>query len=164
MSALLDRLRYMINDAFGKKTYAESQRDRYKKIVSELQEQLDRTGSLEEALDQLSKDYDIMEVNPDSAQGKLSTTFVTKEAENRQGVEVLGVAFKGAISDVKAKQSFAQGEYQYWCGEADREDREMKVYQQQYYEEERLRREAEERREAEQRAAEQRAANQSKKK
>lgn len=159
MSGLLERLKYMIEDIFGKKTYAESQRDKYKKIADAVQEQLDRTGSLDEVLDQLANDYNIIEVNPDSAQGKLSTTFVEKETANRKAVEALGAALKTGIADVKAKQAFAQGEYEYWRSEAEREDQEMKIYQQQYYEEEeRLRREAEERRqreEAERRAREQ---------
>ena len=48
MSSLLDRLRYTIEDIFGKKTYAESQRDKYKKIVSGLQEQLGKTNYLDD--------------------------------------------------------------------------------------------------------------------
>lgn len=151
MSSLLERLRYTINDIFGKKTYAESQRDKYKKVVKGLQEQLEKTGNLDDVLEQLKNDYDTMEVNPDSAQGKLSTTFVTKETENRQAVESLGSDFKVTISEVKTKLEFAKGEYEYWCSEAEREDREMKIYQQQYYaEEERLRREEAERRAREQ--------------
>jgi len=151
MSSLLERLRYTINDIFGKKTYAESQRDKYKKVVKGLQEQLEKTSNLDDVLEQLKNDYDTMEVNPDSAQGKLSTTFVTKETENRQAVESLGSDFKVTISEVKTKLEFAKGEYEYWCSEAEREDREMKIYQQQYYaEEERLRREEAERRAREQ--------------
>ncbi len=151
MSSLLERLRYTINDILGKKTYAESQRDKYKKVVKRLQEQLEKTGNLDDVLEQLKNDYDTMEVNPDSAQGKLSTTFVTKETENRQAVESLGADFKVTISEVKTKLEFAKGEYEYWCSEAEREDREMKIYQQQYYaEEERLRREEAERRAREQ--------------
>ena len=33
MASLLERLKYIIEDIFGKKTYAESQRDKYKKVV-----------------------------------------------------------------------------------------------------------------------------------
>ena len=88
-----------------------------------------------------------MEMNPDSAQGKLSDTFVTKESENCEGnceaVEKLGADFKEIIAEVKSKLEFARDEYNYWCDEAKREDEEMKIYQQQYYEEEeRIRREA----------------------
>ena len=32
MASLLERLKYIIEDIFGKKTYAESQRDKYKKV------------------------------------------------------------------------------------------------------------------------------------
>lgn len=155
MSSLLERLGYIINDIFGKKTYAESQRDKYKNVVNRLQKQLEKTGGLEEVLQQLKTDYNTMEINPDSAAGKLSTTYVTKEATNRQSMEAMGTAFQEAISDVRTKLAFAQEEYEYWCGEAEREDREMKIYQRQYYEEEeRLRREAE------QQAAQQQVAEQ----
>ena len=43
---------------------------------------------------QLATDYNIMEMNPDSAHGKLSDTFVTKESENREAVEKLGLILK----------------------------------------------------------------------
>lgn len=94
-------------------------------------------------MDQLATDFNTMEMNPDSAQVKLSDTFVTKESENREAVEKLGADFKEIIAEVKSKLEFARDEYNYWCDEAKREDDEMKIYQQQYYEEEeRLRREA----------------------
>ena len=148
MSDVLERLKYIIEDIFGKKTYAETQRDKYKKVVNGLEDQLGKTGNLEDVMQQLATDYNTMEVNPDSAQGKLNTTFVTREEENRRAVEALGADFQSAVSEVKMKLAFARGEYNYWCSEAEREDREMKVYQQKYYEEEeRLRREAAERQE-----------------
>ena len=148
MSDVLERLKYIIEDIFGRKTYAETQRDKYKKVVNGLEDQLGKTGNLEDVMQQLATDYNTMEVNPDSAQGKLNTTFVTREEENRRAVEALGADFQSAVSEVKMKLAFARGEYNYWCSEAEREDREMKVYQQKYYEEEeRLRREAAERQE-----------------
>lgn len=143
MASLLERLKYMIEDIFGKKTYAESQRDKYKKVISGLEKQLGKTENLGDVMEQLATDYNTMEVNPDSAKGKLSTTFVTKESENRKAVEQLGTDFNGVIAEVQSKLEFARGEYSYWCDEAKREDDEMKIYQQQYYEEEeRLRKEA----------------------
>lgn len=143
MSSLLERLRYTIEDIFGKKTYAESQRDKYKKVIDGLEKQLGKTGNLPDVMEQLAADYNTMEINPDSAKGKLSTTFVTKESENRKAVEKLGADFQGIITEVKSKLEFARGEYEYWCAEAKREDAEMKVYQKKYYEEEeRERREA----------------------
>ncbi len=134
---------YIIEDIFGKKTYAESQRDKYKKVVRNLEKELKKTDNLSDVMAQLATDYNTMEMNPDSAQGKLSDTFVTKESENREAVEKLGADFKEIIAEVKSKLEFARDEYNYWCDEAKREDEEMKIYQQQYYEEEeRLRREA----------------------
>ena len=143
MASLLERLKYIIEDIFGKKTYAESQRDKYKKVVRNLEKELKKTDNLSDVMAQLATDYNTMEMNPDSAQGKLSDTFVTKESENREAVEKLGADFKEIIAEVKSKLEFARDEYNYWCDEAKREDEEMKIYQQQYYEEEeRLRREA----------------------
>lgn len=147
MASLLERLKYIIEDIFGKKTYAESQRDKYKKVVRNLEKELKKTDNLSDVMAQLATDYNIMEMNSDSAQGKLSDTFVTKESENCEGnceaVEKLGADFKEIIAEVKSKLEFARDEYNYWCDEAKREDEEMKIYQQQYYEEEeRLRREA----------------------
>ena len=78
MASLLERLKYIIEDIFGKKTYAESQRDKYKKVVRNLEKELKKTDNLSDVMDQLATDYNTMEMNPDSAQGKLSDTFVTK--------------------------------------------------------------------------------------
>ena len=143
MASLLERLKYIIEDIFGKKTYAESQGDKYKKVVRNLEKELKKTDNLSDGMAQLATDFNTMEMNPDSAQGKLSDTFVTKESENREAVEKLGADFKEIIAEVKSKLEFARDEYNYWCDEAKREDDEMKIYQQQYYEEEeRLRREA----------------------
>ena len=108
-----------------------------------MRKELKKTDNLSDVMAQLATDYNTMEMNPDSAQGKLSDTFVTKESENREAVEKLGADFKEIIAEVKSKLEFARDEYNYWCDEAKREDEEMKIYQRQYYEEEeRLRREA----------------------
>lgn len=135
MSSLLERLWYNIKDALGKKTYAESQKKKYKDVIDEINDQLEDTEYLDEQMRLLRLDHDIMECNPNSASGKLNTTFVTKEAENRQALETLYNDFSTAISSVKTQLAAAQTEYQYWCSEVEREDREMKVYEQQYYEE-----------------------------
>lgn len=39
MASLLERLKYIIEDIFGKKTYAESQRDKYKNVVRNLEKE-----------------------------------------------------------------------------------------------------------------------------
>ena len=49
-----------------------------------------------------------MEMNADSAHGKLIDTFVTKESENREAVEKLGADFKEIIAEVKLKLEFAR--------------------------------------------------------
>lgn len=155
MSSLLQRLRYMINDAFGKKTHAENQKKKYRDVIKRVEKQIKKTDNLEYMLGELKRDYVRMEVNPDSAQGKLSTTFVTKESVNRKASEKLGSNLKSGISDAKENLALAQEKYDYWCEEVEREDREMKIYQQEYYEEEeRIRREEEERRREEERRQE----------
>ena len=103
MASLLERLKYIIEDIFGKKTYAESQRDKYKKVVRNLEKELKKTDNLSDVMAQLATDYNTMEMNPDSVQGKLSDTFVTKESENREAVEKLGADFKEIIAEVKSK-------------------------------------------------------------
>ena len=101
-------LKEEIEDIFGKKTYAESQRDKYKKVVRNLEKELKKTDNLSDVMAQLATDYNIMEMNPDSAQGKLSDTFVTKESENREAVEKLEADFKEIIAEVKLKLEFAR--------------------------------------------------------
>ena len=105
-------LKEKIEDIFGKKTYAESQRDKYKKVVRNLEKELNKTDNLSDVMAQLATDYNTMEMNPDSAQGKLSDTFVTKESENCEGnceaVEKLGADFKEIIAEVKLKLEFAR--------------------------------------------------------
>ena len=108
MASLLERLKYIIEDIFGKKTYAESQRDKYKKVVRNLEKELKKTDNLSDVMAQLATDYNTMEMNPDSAQGKLSDTFVTKESENCEAVEKLGADFKEIIAEVKLKLEFAR--------------------------------------------------------
>ena len=103
-------LKEKIEDIFGKKTYAESQRDKYKKVVRNLEKELKKTDNLSDVMDQLATDFNTMEMNPDSAQGKLSDTFVTKESENREAVEKLGADFKEIIAEVKLKLEFARKE------------------------------------------------------
>ena len=94
-------LKEKIEDIFGKKTYAESQRDKYKKVVRNLKKELKKTDNLSDVMAQLATDYNIMEMNSDSAQGKLSDAFVTKESENCEAVEKLGADFKEIIAEVK---------------------------------------------------------------
>ena len=101
-------LKEKIEDIFGKKTYAESQRDKYKKVVRNLEKELKKTDNLSDVMAQLATDYNIMEMNSDSAQGKLSDTFVTKESENCEAVEKLGADFKEIIAEVKLKLEFAR--------------------------------------------------------
>ena len=101
-------LKEKIEDIFGKKTYAESQRDKYKKVVRNLEKELKKTDNLSDVMAQLATDYNIMEMNPDSAHGKLSDTFVTKESENREAGRKTGADFKEIIAEVKLKLEFAR--------------------------------------------------------
>lgn len=105
----------------GSSSYAESQKNKYKDLIDAINVQLERTLYLDEEMEALRGDYDIMEVNPDSAEGKLSTTYVDKEAENRQSMETLYNDYVTAISEVRARLAEAQSQYEYWCSEVEKE-------------------------------------------
>lgn len=75
MTDLLERLRYTIQDILGKKTYAETQMQKYKRVVDEVNEKLRQMEGLEETIKQLEIDYEYMELNSFSAEGKLSNTY-----------------------------------------------------------------------------------------
>lgn len=75
MTDLLERLRYTIQDILGKKTYAETQRQKYKRVVDEVNEKLRQMEGLEETIKQLEIDYEYMELNSFSAEGKLSLNY-----------------------------------------------------------------------------------------
>ncbi len=135
MSSLLDRLWYNIKDALGKKTYAESQRDKYKKVINRVEDQLDCMADFETVVEILKRDADNMEINPYSAEGKFDRIYKEKEANHREATKTLGNTYRQYIADIKTQLATAQAEYEYWCSEAEREDREMKVYEKKYYEE-----------------------------
>lgn len=83
----------------------------------------------------LNRDTDNMERNPYSAEGKFDRTYKEKESNHRKATKALGNTYRQSIADIKTQLSAAQAEYEYWCSEAEREDREMKVYEKRYYEE-----------------------------
>lgn len=83
----------------------------------------------------LNRDTDNMERNPYSAEGKFDRTYKEKESNHRNATKALANTYRQSIADIKTQLSAAQAEYEYWCSEAEREDREMKVYEKRYYEE-----------------------------
>lgn len=135
MSSLLDRLWYNVKDALGKKTYAESQRDKYKKVINRVEDQLECMADFETVVEILNRDADNMEWNPYSAAGKFERTYKEKEENHREATGTLGDTYRQYIADIKTQLAKAQAEYEYWCSEAEREDREMKVYEEKYYKE-----------------------------
>lgn len=135
MSGLLDRLWYNFKDAFGKKSYAESQRDKYKKVINNVNEKLSCMTGFEDAVEILKRDTDNMELNPYSAEGKFDRTYKEKERNHRRATKALGDTYRQYIAEVKTQLAAAQEKYEYWCSEAEREDREMKQYEKEYYDE-----------------------------
>lgn len=135
MSSLLDRLWYNVKDALGKKTYAESQRDKYKKVINRVEDQLECMADFETVVEILNRDADNMERNPYSAAGKFERTYKEKEENHREATGTLEDTYRQYIADIKTQLAKAQAEYEYWCSEAEREDREMKVYEEKYYKE-----------------------------
>lgn len=135
MSSLLDRLWYNVKDALGKKTYAESQRDKYKKVINRAEDQLDCMTDFETVVEILNRDADNMELNSYSAAGKFDRIYKEKEENHREATKTLGNTYRQYIADIKTQLAKAQAEYEYWCSEAEREDQEMKVYEKKYYDE-----------------------------
>ena len=77
MASLLEQLK--CNRIFWKKIYAESQRY-YKKVVR-FGKELKQDHLKVNLYSSIVTDYNTMEMNPDSAQGKLSDTFVTRKVK-----------------------------------------------------------------------------------
>ena len=73
-----------------------------------MEKELKKTDNLSDVMAQLATVYNTMEMNPDSVQGPLRDTYVTKESENREAVEKLGADFKEIIAEVKLKLEFAR--------------------------------------------------------
>lgn len=76
MSAWTDRLWYNVKDALGKKSYAESQRDKYKKVIDSINEKLDSMTDFEDMVEIFERDISSMEMNPYSANGNFHWTFI----------------------------------------------------------------------------------------
>ena len=74
MASLLERLKYIIEDIFGKKTYAESQRDKYKKVVRNLEKELKKTDNF----DFTSAIISLKSAPSFSTASRFSLSFVTK--------------------------------------------------------------------------------------
>ena len=70
--------KYIIEDIFGKKTYAESQRDKYKKVVRNLEKELKKTDNLSDVMAQLATDYNINGDESGFCSGKTQRHFCNK--------------------------------------------------------------------------------------
>ena len=89
MADLLRQLKDAVEDIAGKKNYAKTQMQKYKKVVDGIGEQLGRIVDLEEVIRQMAVDYDYMERNSFSASGQLRDTYEDREAPNRAAVEAI---------------------------------------------------------------------------
>lgn len=107
-------------------TYAEEQKELYKQVIDKVTELLSVTSRLDEQIEVLRVDYNAMEKNPDSAEGKLSTTFIEKESINRQAMESLYRDLSTAITEVKMKLGVAWQQYDFYCKEVEREQERAK--------------------------------------
>ena len=101
-------------------SYARNQRNKYKDIIDEINTQFENMAGLDEQAELLRQDYNVMESNSDSVEGKISTTYVDKEELNRQDMEELYDDLVTAITDVTSQLVVVQGEYEYWCAEAEK--------------------------------------------
>lgn len=110
-----------MSNFWGGSTYAEERKKVYKGVIDEVTELLYVTSRLDEQMEELRLDYDAMEKNPDSAEGKLSTTFIEKESISRQDMEALYRDLSMAIAEVKKKLGVAWQQYDFYCKEVERE-------------------------------------------
>ncbi len=106
---------------FEQDSYAESQKKKYQEIIEKVNEELKKTMYLDEQIELLRQDYNTMEINPDSVEGKLSTVYVEKENKNRQNMKTLCSDLQTAITEVKGQLAAAQSKYEYWCEEVEKE-------------------------------------------
>ena len=102
-------------------SYAESQKNKYGEILEKIGTQLDMTRNLDGQMEILRSDYCVMESNSDSADGKISTTYIDKEDINKQGMETLYSDLVTAIAEVQSQLSVVQNQYAYWCSEVEKE-------------------------------------------
>lgn len=145
MADLLRQLKDAVEDIAGKKNYAKTQMQKYKKVVDGIGEQLGRLEELEEVIRQMAVDYDYMELNSFSASGQLRDTYEDREAQNRLAVETIEKQYAANAARVRDRLSEAQSQYDYWSSEAEREEQEERIYEQQYYDQlEKQRRQQEE--------------------
>lgn len=132
----LEWLEYKIKDIFGAKTYAESQQKKYRDMVQELEGRLmSLEVNIPYVMESYQTDYGYMELNPQSAEGKLSDVFAEKEEKNRGFVDHFHQKFREAFEEINSQLIQLQQEEAYWISEVEREDREMKIYEEKYYEE-----------------------------
>lgn len=134
MPEWLDRIRYEGFDYFYD-SYAEEQRDLYKRIIEDIEEQLENTNGLASAKEGLENDLECMEENPNCAEGKLKTTFDDREGIVRSQLSSITESLEADITTINEKLELLREEYKFWKNEASREDEEMKIYDKKYYDE-----------------------------
>ena len=133
MSSILEQIAYKIHDALGKKSYAESQRDKYKNVMDTVKRKRNNFDLFEQDWEEMKADYDVMEKNPYSAEGKMRTTFEAKEQISRAGMRQLFIILQTGIDNVENNLRIAEGQYEYWKQVAIDEDNNYKEYQAQYF-------------------------------
>lgn len=129
---MFDRIKYDLDDLMNK-SYAEKQRDFYKKIIKDIKKQLKDTQDIDWARQDLNNDMNQMEINSDSAEGKLKTTFDSRQEIVKTEMNNLLDGLADSIDTINEKLKVLNDEYEYWNREVYREDMVMESYSESDY-------------------------------
>lgn len=108
------------------KTNAEIKRDKYSDVMDIINDTLDDIDNLDELISQIDGVYSTMENNPDSAQGRLNTTYVTTEGSNKETFRRIAGAMEEFKSSLGARLRWATRSYNQWDAQVKKEEQEKK--------------------------------------
>lgn len=154
MSAHTENLWNIVLSFVAQKANAISQMDKYKKVIDKVEAQLRKMEDLAGVEETLTNDHQKMNLNPDSAKGKLAIVFHEKEAIHNAATQTLCTELEEAIATVRKQLAQAQEQYNYWKdellsgtrGEEEARQKHNQAVEAERREEERRRREEEQRR------------------
>lgn len=154
MSAYTENLWNIVLSFVAQKTNAIAQMNKYKTVIDKVEAQLRKMEDLDGVKKTLANDHRKMNLNPDSAKGKLATVFHEKEAIHNTATQTLCTEIEEAIATVRSQLSQAQAQYDYWKeellsgtrGEEEARQKHNQAVEAERREEERRRREEEQRR------------------
>lgn len=136
MSAVLDRLESEINGLLQDKATAEAQCEKYADIIERVENYLNNLSSFESDKSTFESDIQTMESSPDSAEGKLNTTFVDKLGVVRTEMEDVMEAIEAGYTETLTQLEAARQQYSSWLDEVSQLDQQIESRRREYREEE----------------------------